>query len=136
MASNMKGSCLCGRVKFEVSEPFQDFYFCHCTRCQKASGSAHASNIFARLDSITWHTGETLIKYFELSKDNYFNKSFCSECGSPLPSRAKSGEFIIIPAGSLNSSPSLSPKNNIFWAHRAKWYEGGCNSPKFEGCSE
>lgn len=34
----IKGSCLCGKVKFQISgEPFSLSY-CHCSRCRKAAG--------------------------------------------------------------------------------------------------
>ena len=45
-SESIPGSCLCGLVKFEVTPPFAAFRYCHCSRCQKASGSAHAANAF------------------------------------------------------------------------------------------
>lgn len=136
MPKTIEGSCLCGRVKFEVSEPLDSFYFCHCGRCRKATGSAHAANIFASLTSLTWLSGEGFIKEFELSNENNFNKSFCFECGSSIPVRAKSGTFNIIPAGSLNEEPSMRPVNNIFWEERAGWYEQGVKAVKCKGYPE
>ena len=126
----IEGSCLCGKVRIVVSEPFHAFYFCHCSKCQKASGSAHATNLFSGLNSVSWLSGEEMAIRFELSENSHFNKCFCRECGSPLPSRAKSGRFTIVPAGSLDHPPSLLPTQNIFWEDRAQWYEAGCQAPK------
>jgi hypothetical protein len=39
-----EGSCLCGRVRYEVTGDIGDFGYCHCTSCRKASGTAHAAN--------------------------------------------------------------------------------------------
>lgn len=133
MTSLITGSCVCGLVSFEISGPFDNFYFCHCSRCQKNSGSAHAANIFGKSDCITWLTGKEHVKNFELPEAKYFNKSFCSVCGSPVPHRAKSGDFFIIPAGTLNSDPGLRPQHNIFWGDRAVWYDAGCTSKKVNG---
>jgi hypothetical protein len=133
MINRIAGSCLCGSVTFELSGPFDNFYLCHCTRCQKSSGSAHATNIFGKLDSITWLSGKENVRTFELPMAHYFNKSFCSLCGSPVPHRARSGEFLIIPAGSLNSDPGIRPQHNIFWGDRAVWYEEGCAAEKVSG---
>ena len=66
MTELIGGSCLCGLVSFEVSGPFDSFYFCHCSRCQKSSGSSHATNIFGKLDRIAWLSGQERIKKFEL----------------------------------------------------------------------
>ncbi len=136
MTESISGSCLCGLVSFEVSGPFDSFYFCHCSRCRKSTGSAHATNIFAKLDRITWLSGQDEIKQFELAEAEFFNKGFCSNCGSPVPHTARSGNFLIIPAGSLNSDPSVRPQNNIFWDDRAVWYDEGCKSKKFSGSAE
>jgi hypothetical protein len=38
----MRGSCLCGGVRFEVDRAVGPFELCHCSRCRKASGSALA----------------------------------------------------------------------------------------------
>ena len=42
----MKGSCLCGGVVYEIDPPFKIFQYCHCSRCRKFTGSAHAANLF------------------------------------------------------------------------------------------
>ena len=36
-----RGSCLCGKVTFEIEGNFEQFFLCHCERCRKDTGSAH-----------------------------------------------------------------------------------------------
>ncbi len=129
--TKLAGSCICGLVSFEILGEFSDFYMCHCHRCQKITGSAHAANIFSDSGSITWLSGENEITSFTLSGAKYFNHNFCSNCGSPVPRKARSGEFLIIPAGSLDSDPIIAPQRNIFWENRASWYDAGCMSKKY-----
>ena len=43
----LTGSCLCGAVSYEVRGPFTRFGHCHCSRCRKASGSAHSTALYA-----------------------------------------------------------------------------------------
>jgi len=38
----LTGGCACGAVRFEVSEPLLGAVYCHCTRCQRRTGSAAA----------------------------------------------------------------------------------------------
>ena len=41
-----RGSCLCGAVRYEVSDPFEEMHHCHCSKCRKAHGAAFST--FAR----------------------------------------------------------------------------------------
>src|SRR5436190_652026 len=44
-AGEIPGSCLCGAVRYVVTgEPLLARY-CHCSRCRKARGAAHAANV-------------------------------------------------------------------------------------------
>ena len=45
MEPTLTGSCLCGGVAFEMSPPFVFFHHCHCSRCQKSSGSAFGASL-------------------------------------------------------------------------------------------
>jgi hypothetical protein len=128
----IRGSCLCGRIKFEVTPPFTDFRYCHCPRCQKATGSAHASNIIAPPDRIHWLAGQDNIIRFDLPEAKRFSTSFCMTCGTPLPRISRNGSVLIIPAGSLDDDPVIRPKNSIWWAFRALWYVEPSEIPKFD----
>lgn len=132
MKNKVSGSCLCGKVAFSVSGPFEAFHWCHCSRCRKDSGSAHASNIFAGRDSVEWMRGEELVKRFELAEAKRFSKAFCTNCGSPVPYLTRNGAVFIVPAGTLNDDPGISPDDNIHWKSRAPWYEAGVRAKRFE----
>ena len=83
--AGVQGSCLCGSVRFELFGKINGFYFCHCMRCRRSTGSAHASNIFTDPENIRWLSGQELIKRYELPEAERFAKQFCSECGSLVP---------------------------------------------------
>jgi hypothetical protein len=119
--SNVHGSCLCGAVTFEVSPPFQRMIHCHCSRCRKGTGTGHATNLTTNPDQLRWLTGEDSITRYDLPTAKSFGKWFCSHCGSPVPRLTRNGKIIVIPAGSLDTAPPLSPTDHIFWASRAPW---------------
>ena len=50
--NNIAGSCLCGSVKFRVFGEVDTFYLCHCSRCQRSTGTAHVANIFTQPGNI------------------------------------------------------------------------------------
>lgn len=132
MSERIPGSCLCGTVTFEVSGPFEAFHWCHCSRCRKDTGSAHASNVFTRPGSIRWLSGGEAVKRFDLPEAERFAKAFCSRCGSPVPYINRSGTHLIVPAGSLDVDPGIAPQDNIHWRSRACWYEPGLAAPRFD----
>ena len=127
----MKGSCLCGRVEFTIDPPFKVFQYCHCSRCRKVTGSAHASNIFVPINQFEWQKGSEHVGRFEPEGTKYFATSFCNRCGSSLPWEAKAGNTVIVPAGSLDDDPEMKPQQNIFWESRACWYEETNQMKKF-----
>jgi hypothetical protein len=122
MKVTINGSCLCGLVRFTVNNQFSRFHLCHCTQCQKITGSAHASNLFTGVDNIQWLSGFECIKRFD-HPERDFTKVFCAECGSGLPFITKSGKTLIVPAGCLDDEPNVGVNNNIFWLERAAWYD-------------
>lgn len=119
--SILSGSCLCGSVRYEVSGDAKSFYHCHCRRCRKATGTGHASNIIFKPDSANWLSGEGLLKSFKVPDAKRFRTVFCSTCGSPLPRIAPDLSIAVIPAGSLDVSPTIGPTARIFWESRAGW---------------
>lgn len=50
----VRGSCLCGGVSWESAGEVAGMSHCHCSRCRKARGAAHASNLFAGPDQLRW----------------------------------------------------------------------------------
>jgi len=126
------GSCLCGKVTYEIYGPFKRFLYCHCSRCRKISGSAHASNLFVPPDRFKWLSGEDLIGRFEHPTAKYFATGFCKNCGSSLPWAAKGGKTIIVTAGTLDGDPQIKPSQSIFWASNAPWYVEPGNLQKFD----
>ena len=124
-----RGSCLCGSVQYEISGDAQRFYHCHCSRCRKASGTGHASNLLIKPGAIKWIKGEDLIKAYKIPEAKRFTRCFCSVCGSAVPRYVKETDFIVIPAGSLDSDPTIHPQARIFWDSRASWSCGGDDLP-------
>jgi hypothetical protein len=131
MSDDLSGSCLCGAIKFKVTAPVAGFRYCHCSRCRKASGSAHAANIFVPEKQFQWIAGETAVKRFDLPGAQRFAVWFCPECGTRVPHKIKTTENMLIPAGLLDQAPDKAPENSIFWDSRAEWYVSPDAIPRF-----
>ena len=128
----LRGSCLCGAVTYTAKAPFLRFAHCYCSRCRKATGSSHASNLYVSPDRFTWTSGQDLVVRFDLPSAKSFATTFCRNCGAPLPHHTRSGREVVVPAGSLDDPPSLRPQAHIFWSSRAAWTCGIADLPKFD----
>ncbi|HYD16120.1 MAG TPA: GFA family protein [Hyphomicrobium sp.] len=120
MSSKHAGSCLCGEIRFEIIGEFERFFLCHCGRCRKDTGSAHAANLFSSTAKLTWLSGQSKIKSFRVASTRH-QKSFCGECGSALPNVQMNGALLVVPAGSLDSAVEAKPDAHIFVASSADW---------------
>jgi hypothetical protein len=128
----LRGSCLCGAVAYEVRAPFLEFAHCHCSRCRKATGSSHATNLYVSPDRLSWLSGQDAVARFDLPSARSFATTFCRNCGGPLPHHTRSGRVIVVPAGSLDDVPGLKPRAHIFWHSRAPWTSDAAGLPGFD----
>lgn len=125
----LSGSCLCGSVAYEVAQPFEHFLLCHCTRCRKASGTAHAANAVVAPAAFAWTRGEEHVRRYDLPTAQSFSSGFCGQCGAPMPHLTRSGRYVIIPAGSFDEAPEQTPTVQAHWSSRAPWYRHGGDIP-------
>lgn len=114
------GSCLCGEVTFEIEGDFDALYLCHCSRCQKGTGSAHAANLFAPGATINWLTGAEQVKTYQV-KETRHQRSFCTTCGAPMPNLQAGGKWLVVPAGCLDSALEITASAHLFTGSKAPW---------------
>lgn len=116
----IKGSCLCGAVTYEVTEPFQFLGNCHCSICRKANGAAFVTWGIVKRGTFRWTAGEEFVQGYESSPGN--TRCFCKRCGSSLASSHAGvvGEVVV---GSVDGDPGARPSEHIFVKSRASWHE-------------
>jgi hypothetical protein len=129
--TTLKGSCLCGAVRYKVTGEPKRFFHCHCSRCRKATGTGHASNLFVQPGALMWFKGEEQIRSFKVPEARRFTNSFCGICGSRLPRHAKDIDAVIIPSGSLDDDAPMEPQARIFYGSRASWSCAGDRLPVY-----
>jgi len=132
MSTKHAGSCLCGEVRFEIEGEFERFYLCHCGRCRKDTGSAHAANLFSSTAALQWISGKHKVRQFDLPSTRH-GKCFCSTCGSALPMVQMNGKLLVVPAGSLDSEVRIRPDAHLFVASKASWDDALDQVPSFDG---
>lgn len=129
MSQLHSGSCLCGAVRYAVDGAFEHFYLCHCEYCRKDTGSAHGANLFSSTARLQWLSGADQVRTFNLPSTRH-TRSFCTACGSALPTSLGEGQILVVPAGSLDSTLSQRPDAHLFVASKAAWDEDLESLPK------
>jgi len=128
----LNGSCLCGAIQYEATGEPSRFYHCHCSRCRKATGVGHSSNLFLAEGSLEWSGDTEAIRSFKLPEAERFSRTFCDHCGSPLPREIPALKMVFIPAGTLDDEPDIRPQARIFLDSRAAWSCAAEEMPGFE----
>ncbi len=114
------GGCGCGAVHFEISEPLVAAAYCHCTRCQRRSGTAVQASAKIAPGSFSLTAGEEHLRAW--SPPGGLDKVFCGECGSALLGRdPDSGEVTIVRLGVIDGDPGVRPAAHQFVAYAAPW---------------
>jgi len=125
------GSCLCGKVKFQITgEPFSLSY-CHCSRCRKAAGIFSAV-LIGKADDLLVTEGQDEIARYRPETDWKLDRCFCKKCGTSLGDMA-TGDIYVIAASALDDDPKIQPTLHIHTASKPDWYEITDDLKKFEG---
>jgi hypothetical protein len=108
-------------VRFEVAEDAVEAAgYCHCTRCQRRSGTAASATARVTPGAVRITSGEELVR--EWRPEGGFGKLFCSECGSALFTRPPDSEHPVgIRLGAFDSDPGVRPQWHQFVAYAAPW---------------
>ena len=116
----LTGGCLCGGVRYEIHAPLVAAGYCHCTRCQRRSGTAASANGSLAPGSLRIVRGEELLRDYEPPDGAV--KAFCSACGSAMFTRPRdAGEYNAVRLGSLDADPGIRPQYHQFVEYAAPW---------------
>ena len=131
----IRGSCLCGGVRFGIARAIGPFELCHCRRCRKSSGSAFLADLGVRTEDFRLLCGRELISTYDapiLRSPPAYRTSFCSRCGSPVPNPDPNAEWFRVVAGVLDDDPVLRPDKHIFIELKAPWFEVTDALPQYD----
>jgi hypothetical protein len=119
----LSGSCLCGAVRYELTEAPVWAHACHCSRCRKTSGAAYAPNLFVPIAGLRFTQGEQHRHVYKPPDAERFSHAFCGECGSTMPFRNPSRGLAGVPMGTLDDDPAYALRAHIFVGSKAPWHE-------------
>lgn len=130
--AKIEGGCLCGDVRYRSdAEPVMKA-LCHCSYCQKSSGSTYSSNLLIPESSFSV-SGKLNCYTSTGGSGRMLNSYFCPNCGSNLYNTAEAYPgLVIIKTGSLDNPSEFKPDANIWCESAPSWVkidEGMNNFP-------
>jgi len=80
-----QGGCVCGTVRYETQGDPDRVTVCHCTWCQRRTGSAFGIEAVYPLEAVTF-SGDTLHRYRHVSdlSGRWLDQDFCCRCGTNI----------------------------------------------------
>ena len=130
----MQGRCSCGAVGYSLSAEPLVVHACHCTWCQRESGSAFALNgmIESRHIDVTRGTPEAVELPTASGKGQRLMR--CPECGVALWSsyHGTGPRFSYVKMGTLDDTAQAAPDVHIFTSTKQPWLELPAGVPAFE----
>lgn len=132
--SALKGGCLCGATRYTLKSTPTSVILCHCTHCQKASGSAFSTNLLVADADIAFEGAPAAVYHDKGESGGALDRHFCGKCGASLGSVSAGipGHFIV-KAGSLDDHSSLRDAAVQIWTRsRQPWVKFAAEAPGHE----
>ena len=101
-----------------MDAPLESAVYCHCTRCQRRTGTGASASGRAAPGTFRIVQGEELLRAWE--PEGGAAKVFCSRCGSAIFSRTDAGD-IGVRLGAFDGDPGIRPAARQYVAYAAPW---------------
>ncbi len=125
------GGCLCGAVRYEITKDPQMTAVCHCTHCQRQSGSVFSTNLVL-MEGDYSQTGETKVFADKGDSGQGVFRHFCPNCGSPILSKvAVMPGMVMVKAGTLDDMTGITPGVEVYTDHAAQWVAPAPGAARF-----
>ena len=116
------GGCLCGNIRYTLKAEPALTVVCHCTHCQKTSGSAFSTNLVIQRADIEFTGGEMAAYDDKADSGNTLKRSFCPKCGSSIMSESSGRPgAAVLKAGSLDDPSKIKPAMQIWTRSAQPW---------------
>jgi len=128
------GGCACGQVRYRMERTPIFVNNCHCTLCQKQTGSTSVVNAFVEADALTLLSGELSEHVVKSGSGGDHIICRCKTCGTALwsfyPRLGRLGAGVRV--GTLDDAAALKPDAIIFTQFKLPWVALPDNVPHFE----
>jgi len=122
MTTPLTGGCLCAAIRYTVSTPVTELRACHCTHCQKGSGTGSSVNAVIQSEHFSLTQGTPKRYTDKADSGRTLFRFFCGDCGSPIYSqRQATPERMVVRAGTFDNPPPMKITANIWTKSARPW---------------
>ena len=114
----MHGSCLCGRVTYQIRDTPRSVVGCHCTQCRKTSGH-HVAATRVSSDKLDIQGGANITWY---QSSDTAERGFCATCGSQLFWRTFGSPNTSVMAGTIDGDTGLTMDRQLYADTKGDYY--------------
>jgi hypothetical protein len=121
---NREGGCLCGRIRYRLTGEPLTFYACHCTDCQRQTGSAFGYSMITPQDTLEVLKGEPESARIELPDGRIKRICFCAACGTRVwGTPEKVPQVVTLRPGTFDDTTGLRPVGHIWTSSAHPWVQ-------------
>jgi hypothetical protein len=121
MSEEISGGCLCGNIRYKISEQPKIQLLCHCKNCQRQTGSAFSASCLVKRENFDLQgTPKTYANRGDSGAD--ILRNFCPDCGSALYFEvADTPGSVAVNAGTLDDTSWYKPRANFWTDSKQDW---------------
>lgn len=123
MAAMQDGGCACGTVRYRMNDAPMVVHCCHCTWCQRETGSAFVINAVIERDRVTLLAGEPDLVMTPSESGRGQEIARCPSCRvavwSHYPGAGRKAAFVR--GGTLDTPAEVTPDVHIFTRSKLPW---------------
>lgn len=135
---HVEGNCHCNAVRFEADIDPAQVSVCHCTDCQRLTGTAFRLSVAADAGSFRVLAGTPRVYLKKADSGRVREQGFCEQCGTPLYATSHGGAEPRIYNVRIGALPrdvreALRPERQIWYRSRLPWLARIAEAPAIEG---
>ncbi|MBV9833754.1 MAG: GFA family protein [Alphaproteobacteria bacterium] len=133
MASDLTGGCSCGAIRYRLTAAPIFVHCCHCTQCQRLTGSAFVVNALIETSQIEMLSGEPQRTDGPSESGRPHDIYRCAACHTAVWSDyGRRGYLRFVRVGTLDDPSSVSPDVHIFTRSKQPWVNLSGGAPAFD----
>jgi hypothetical protein len=123
MTDMIEGGCTCRHVRYRMTSKPMFVHCCHCTWCQRDSGTAFALNAMIEADRVELVNGEVEVVNTPTASGKGQKIARCPKCRIAVWSNyAGSGDAVrFVRVGTLDGAHRVPPNVHIFTSTKQPW---------------
>lgn len=119
---HVDGGCHCGYITYEAEVDPEAVGICHCTDCQRMTGTAYRVTVRSHKGAFKLLSGQPSIYVKTAESGNQRAQAFCPECGTPLYATTVSNADVYgIRVGTTRQRGQLQPKRQGWCQSALDW---------------